>query len=171
MIKYKLVVNVFISINKTPYSFLVFLQNWLENLLLIASNELLELDPITVMKMTVSSSFVIILTFQWYLCKSDIAIFAWMLTQNYANIPFKMLKDSPPHRVNNWNFIGLDHFNTFKKYTRKFLRNLSNVVLWLLANTIHMRKASFYLLAVFYVLINSAGFYAGFTAGLILSVL
>ena len=114
MIKYKLVVNVFISINKTPYSFLVFLQNWLENLLLIASNELLELDPITVMKMTVSSSFVIILTFQWYLCKSDIAIFAWMLTQNYANISFKMLKDSPPHRVNSWNFIGLDHFNTFK---------------------------------------------------------
>ena len=96
MIKYKLVVNVFISINKTPYSFLVFLQNWLENLLLIASNELLELDPITVMKMTVSSSFVIILTFQWYLCKSDIAIFAWKLTQNYANIPLKILNDSPP---------------------------------------------------------------------------
>ena len=33
-------------------------------------------------------SYLIIKSFQWYRCKSDIAIFAWRVT--YAHIPFKI---------------------------------------------------------------------------------
>ena len=46
----------------------------------------------------------------------------------------------------------------FNKYTRKFLKNLSNVVLWLLTDTFYMRIASFYLLVFFMFLINTGEF-------------
>jgi len=86
--------------------------------------------------------------------------FAWMFFQNNADISFKILNDSPPpsYRVKNLNFIGLGHFNTFNKYTRKFLKNLSNVVLWLRTDTFYMRIASFYLLVLLMFLINTGEF-------------
>ena len=45
----------------------------------------------SVRKTTLSSTFMIRLCFQGYRCKSDIVIFAWMVTWNHTYSPFKLL--------------------------------------------------------------------------------
>ena len=66
------------------FSFLVSL--WLAYFLL--SWETMEKLSELCKKMTLSSTFLIRLRFQGYLCKSVIAIFAWSVTGNYAYSPF-----------------------------------------------------------------------------------
>ena len=49
-----------------------------------AMEKLAEVITFRVRETTVSSTVLIRLKFQWYRCKSDIALFAWRFTWNYA---------------------------------------------------------------------------------------
>ena len=66
-----------------------------------------------------SSTFLLILRFQEYRCKSGIAIFAWRVTKSYANTSFNIKK-----RSNRNNFFEKTHKSS-QLFTGVFMKTLT----------------------------------------------
>ena len=88
MIKYYLDIHVFVSFN-CLFSSVVSLKKWLPFLLVRSNREMIRMKHFSSRETSLSSTFMIRLKFQGYLCKSGITIFVWRVTWNYAFSSFE----------------------------------------------------------------------------------